>query len=253
MKSIDDTDTEDLNDHPAGRLDPWPPRTHDIAQEDGNAAPAGGGGHAVELPGDAARQGAVEQGADAPPGGETEAAEAPSPPADGIALAVDDAVRTRAQAEAIIKNHVIASMAVGLVPLPVFDTVALTNVQFNLIASLADHYGVDMGPFKRTLVTSLLTGSLPVAAVCGAGSLLKLMPGFGTLAGGATVTIMAGAISFATGRVFQRHFDVGGTFEDLRPETLRGQFRQELEEGKRVARRLRGMVPGGRAHPAGED
>jgi len=120
--------------------------------------------------------------------------------------AVASALR-QAEAQNIVKNNVMASMASGLIPVPLFDVISLTNIQFNMIQKLAEHYEIPADNISRSLITSLISGTLPVASVLGLGSLIKSVPGIGSLAGSGSVAIISGAIGYAVGQVFIRHFE----------------------------------------------
>ncbi|MEO1713879.1 MAG: SHOCT domain-containing protein, partial [Bacteroidota bacterium] len=68
----------------------------------------------------------------------------------------------------------------------------------------------------------------------GAGSLIKLIPGIGSLLGGVTVSIFAGASTYALGEVFKKHFSSGGTILDFDPGRLRKMYKEKFEKGKKV-------------------
>jgi len=42
----------------------------------------------------------------------------------------------------IVRNHVLGSMGVGLIPMPLVDLAALTGVQLNMLRRLAKEYGI---------------------------------------------------------------------------------------------------------------
>jgi len=69
----------------------------------------------------------------------------------------------------LIRNHVYASMGVGLVPIPLADFLALTGIQINLLRKLAKTYDV---PFSKDTVKnillklSLLLDRLPASSPC---------------------------------------------------------------------------------------
>ncbi|GAB6040671.1 YcjF family protein [Endothiovibrio diazotrophicus] len=136
----------------------------------------------------------------------------------------------------IVKTHVIASMAIGLVPLPLFDVVALVGVQVKMVHALCNEYGV---PFRenlgRSLIASLIGGMLPTATTASLASIIKILPGFGTLAGGASMAILGGALSYAVGKVFIHHFERGGTLIDFAPDRYRDRLRDAFVEGRGVA------------------
>jgi uncharacterized protein (DUF697 family) len=128
----------------------------------------------------------------------------------------------------------IGAMSVGFIPIPVVDGIALTNIQWNLVCRLADHYGVPIQAAYRTMLISAISGSLPVL-VAGVGRwLIKLIPGFGHIAGTAALANFGAAVTFATGTVFMQHFENGGTMRDFSTLELRRQFRLEFRRGKRA-------------------
>ncbi len=142
------------------------------------------------------------------------------------------------EAQNIVKNNVMTSMASGLIPVPLFDMITLTNIQFHMIQTLAEHYEVPVDNINRSLITSLISGSLPVASMLGLGSIFKSVPGIGTLAGSGSVLILSGATSYAVGQVFIKHFEEGGTLQDFNPSNAKKYFSDEFKKGKEIAREL---------------
>ncbi|WP_295884350.1 hypothetical protein [uncultured Thiohalocapsa sp.] len=149
-----------------------------------------------------------------------------------VRLAVAQARLTRAEAESIIRDHVILGSTLSMAPLPVIDGILLFNLQLNLIGRLADHYGLPFDQVYRGIAASLLTGALPVLAAGLGLSGLKLWPGFGTLGAAGTLSTLAGLVSYATGKVLMEHFEAGGTLEDLTTRAFRVRIRHALREGR---------------------
>lgn len=148
-------------------------------------------------------------------------------------------------ANSIVKNHIIASIGLGLVPVPLMDVSALTAVQISLLRSLSSHYGVRVGERDlKPLLYSLVAGAMPVMAIAGLSSVAKLIPGIGTLAGSASLSILAGAITYAIGQTFILHFEAGGTLETFDPKLAKVFFRRELETGKRLVQDIRDELNG---------
>ncbi len=148
-------------------------------------------------------------------------------------------------ASSIVKNHIIASIGLGLVPVPLMDVSALTAVQISLLRRLSVHYGVRVGERDlKPLLYSLVAGAMPVMAIAGLSSVAKLMPGIGTLAGSASLSIVAGAITYAIGQTFILHCEAGGTLENFDPESARAFFRREVETGKRLVKDIRDELNG---------
>ena len=144
------------------------------------------------------------------------------------------------QANNIVKKHVIGVMGASLVPIPLFDLVALTGVQLKMLYSLAKLYDV---PFSRnlgkSLIVSLLGGVMPTSAAMTLASLAKVVPGLGTATGMISVSVLGGATTYAIGSVFVQHFESGGTLLDFDPKKMRAYFSKKLEEGKDVAANLK--------------
>lgn len=136
-------------------------------------------------------------------------------------------------AQNIVKTHMIAGMSLGLLPAPLFDIVALSGTQLNLLRSLSLHYGVDFDKeTSKAVLTSLVSGSLPVLTVLGLSSIAKLIPGIGTIGGGISMTALAGSTIYSTGQVFIHHFEAGGTLLDFDGKHWQTFFKQKLDEGK---------------------
>ena len=137
------------------------------------------------------------------------------------------------EADRIVKNHVLAGSAVGLMPLPVIDIFALSTTQLNMVHQLSQHYQIDFNNKKaKSAVISLINGSLPTVTLIGLSSFAKLIPGIGTLGGNASLILTGGAVTYATGRSFIKHFNEGGTIEDFKAKSYAGFFKDELKKGR---------------------
>jgi len=140
------------------------------------------------------------------------------------------------QADNIIRNHVIWSMGAGMIPVLVADIFAVSALQLDMIRQLCKVYDIDFQETQgKAIVTSLTSSTL---ARVGAGSLVKLIPGIGSLLGGVTVSGFAGASTYALGEVFKKHFNSGGTILDFDPGRLKKYYQEKFEKGKKVAKDL---------------
>lgn len=147
------------------------------------------------------------------------------------------------EAQNFVKRRMFWSAGAGLVPLPVFDMVALTALQVDMVRVLAGYYDV---PFRKELVKSIVTGLvggvLPVAAAPSVSSLIKFVPIVGTSLGMLSMTILGGASSYAVGRVFISHFEAGGTLLDFDPAKMNDFFREKFDEGKELVGKMKKSV-----------
>ncbi|WRC32495.1 50S ribosome-binding GTPase [Helicobacter pylori] len=97
--------------------------------------------------------------------------------------------------------HVAAGVAgaVGLIPIPFSDALAIAPIQAGMIYKMNDAFGVKMKDF---VAASLITGLLGVTAVAQVGrtlvsGFLKFIPVVGSVAGGATAAVITEGIGFA--------------------------------------------------------
>ena len=137
-------------------------------------------------------------------------------------------------ANSVMKNYVIISMGAGLVPIPIFDVVALAGIQLKMLHSLTKFYHVEFSQnVGKSLIASLLGGILPTTAGISLASVVKVIPvslGIGM----ASTAVLGGAITYAVGKVFIQHFETGGTLLTFDPKAMREHFAREFEEGKQV-------------------
>ena len=137
-------------------------------------------------------------------------------------------------ADTIIRNHVIWSMGAGLIPILVADVFAVSALQVDMIKQLSNAYDRNFTESQGKAIVSSLTST--TLARVGARSLVKLIPGVGSVIGGVTVSIFAGASTYALGQVFKSHFESGGTFLDFDPDRLKRMYREQFEKGKEVVK-----------------
>ncbi len=141
------------------------------------------------------------------------------------------------EANSIIQNHIMWSMGAGLIPVLIADVFAVSALQLDMIRQLCKVYDIDFQETQgKAIVTSLTSTAL---ARLGAGSIIKLIPGVGTLLGGVTVSAFAGASTYALGEVFKKHFESGGTILDFDPDRLRKYYHEKFEKGKKMAKKMK--------------
>jgi len=140
-------------------------------------------------------------------------------------------------ADTIIKNHIVWSMGAGLIPVPIVDFFAVSGIQLDMIRQLCKLYDQDFRESEGKAIITSLTGS--GLARMGAKAMIKFIPGIGSVIGGVTMALLAGASSFALGEVFKKHFSTGGTFLDFDPKRLKKMYNEKFEKGKKVAEQLK--------------
>ncbi len=137
-------------------------------------------------------------------------------------------------ADSIIRNHTIWSMGAGFIPILIADIFAVSALQMDMIRQLCKVYDIDYEETRGKAIVTSLTGA--TIARLGARSIIKLIPGLGSVIGGVTVSIFAGASTYALGEVFKSHFASGGTILDFDPDRVKKFYREKFEKGKDIAK-----------------
>jgi len=139
----------------------------------------------------------------------------------------------------IVRKNMLWAMGLGAIPIPLVDLVSVAAFQAKALKELSDLYEV---PFfhhtVKNLVASLISGYGAVYfGQALAISACKAIPVAGPLACLTSLPIMAGALTYAIGKVFIQHFESGGTFLTFDPKKVRNYFRELFVEGlKEVAK-----------------
>ena len=133
-------------------------------------------------------------------------------------------------AEEITEKYRRWSFVAGVVPVPAADIAAVSAVNLKMLSDLSEHYGVEFSESRaKKIVGALLGGVVPTVFAAGyVGSAIKAVPGIGTVLGAFTMPVFAAAATTGLGKIFTRHFEQGGTLEDLEPEQVEESFQEEL-------------------------
>jgi len=130
----------------------------------------------------------------------------------------------------IVKRHVMYAAVVGLVPIPVVNAAGVVGVELKLLRDLARHYDV---PFQRdrvkSIASALVAGALSTEMGVGTAGVVKGAPLVGGALGLVALPAIAGAITYAIGKVFIQHFESGGTFLDFEPNTVKEYFKSQFQ------------------------
>ena len=149
-------------------------------------------------------------------------------------------------AQDIVKSHVMYSLGAGLVPIPLLDIAAVSAVQLDMLKQLAKVYGEDFKESSGKSWISAIAGS--TLARMGA-SLVKTVPGIGSLLGGVTMSALSGASTYAIGQVFVWHFSTGGDFMNFNFDKAKEIYKREFEKGKQVAKEMEKKKTTGESQP----
>jgi len=136
-----------------------------------------------------------------------------------------------------IEGQVFNAVALAAVPIPLFDTLAVTLVQVRLVEKLCLIYDQ---PYSKTRIKgwlAALTGGV-LAVKTGLSvfkGLARILPGPGMLLGLASIPAFSAAATHAVGVIFMDHFRSGGTSLTFDPGKARAHFKAQLSKGKDMA------------------
>ena len=128
-------------------------------------------------------------------------------------------------------------MGCGLIPAPVIDMLAVTALEVRMFLELADVYRFRFpGRLVVGKVLIALVGSIaPLYISNKLKNTVKVAPGFGAIVASGWLAVVNGASVYAVGKVFERHFESGGTFLSADNALIRRFFGDHYAEGKKVA------------------
>jgi len=133
----------------------------------------------------------------------------------------------------IINDHVLASMALGLIPLPLVDLAGLTLIQANMIQSLSELGGTKctLGEARKWILAFAGGSSSVFVGTSLVKSLFKVVPVIGPLLGGLSSSASGGAVTYALGQLFRKHCQQGGSPTEEPSSDLRSQFEEAVAQG----------------------
>ena len=158
--------------------------------------------------------------------------------------AVPDAAETadaaseinRLKADIVITRHFAVAVGAGFIPMPVVDFAAVTGVQLTMLAQICAIY---KQPFSKeaaqSIIASLVGGALTggEASSLAISSKLKFIPVVGTALSWLVTPALAGATTYAIGKVFVRHLESGGSLLTFDGKKMKGYMEKALHEGKK--------------------
>lgn len=135
------------------------------------------------------------------------------------------------KANQIIQNHVGFAASAGLIPIPGADLAAVTGVQLNMLRQLANLYDVKfMDSLGKNIITAVVGSGI---ARVGA-SLVKAIPGIGTIIGEMSMAALSAASTYGLGKMFASHFAKGGTLENFDIKSSKKVYEEEMKKSKEV-------------------
>jgi len=135
---------------------------------------------------------------------------------EAAALSQDGRLR---KTEEILKWNSLLAGGLGIIPIPLVDLAAVSAVQLKMLRDLTRFYGLENDEkLGKKVISALIGGLVPSTLGPAVGSMLKVVPLVGGIAGLLTQPAFSYASTYAVGKVFIRHFEQGGTLLTLDPK-----------------------------------
>jgi uncharacterized protein (DUF697 family) len=140
------------------------------------------------------------------------------------------------RAQSLAQTSMYCAVVAGLVPIPVFDFVAVTVIQLEMLRRLSNLYGVKFVEHAgKNIIGSLVGGGVPSVGSPLVASIVKVIPIVGSTLGAVSMPVIAGATTYAIAKVFIQHFESGGTFLTFDPKAVKKYYQEQLKEGSVLA------------------
>jgi uncharacterized protein (DUF697 family)/predicted GTPase len=120
----------------------------------------------------------------------------------------------------------------GAVPVPLADLLLVSGVQSRMIYHLAQLYGQPLTAHRFLEIATTLGMGVLVQQT--SRSLLKLLPGIGTVVGSVAYGVLAGSSTFALGQAFCYYYRAVHEGHVPQPEDLRRYYREQLIQAEQL-------------------
>ncbi len=108
------------------------------------------------------------------------------------------------KAMVVVTSSTAAAASVGLLPIPLADSITLIGIQVGMMVGINAVFKIDL---KKDVIKSLIFGALGVSGVGTIGraifsSLVKVIPGVGSITGGILASVIGGTLTLSLGKAY---------------------------------------------------
>ncbi len=137
------------------------------------------------------------------------------------------------RAQKIMTRYVLVASAVTLVFIPVLDVALLSSIQLKMLHSLADVYEVEFSDqLGKSLLAALVGSTLPVSFSMSVIKIARFFSLYSFIIGSISASLFSSASTYALGKVFIQHFEMGGTLLNFNPDQVKAYYAEMFDEGK---------------------
>ena len=128
----------------------------------------------------------------------------------------------------IILSAVGKASSISAIPVPLLDIAAVTYIQVDMVQRLADLHGVTIDNKNKLIVSSGISAILS-KLISEAVISLTAQSSFDKLLGDSLVKAsISGFVTTITGEVYKKHFENGGSIEDITPSVYTEYFSEQM-------------------------
>ena len=143
-------------------------------------------------------------------------------------------IRRKKRTHQIIIDNMLWAGLGGIIPLPFFDIICVTAIQLKMINELSYEYNVEFSEhIGKALITSITAGI--TTDFLGKRGLTALTSVLGVSQAAAeliSLGFIGSTATFAIGKVFDKHFELGGTLLDFKFSDYKKLYKEKLTEAK---------------------
>ena len=141
------------------------------------------------------------------------------------------------KSDAIIRTNTLWAAGTGFIPIPVLDSAAIVAVQLKMLGELSSIHNVPftetsgksvIASFVASLTSNVLAKSLLATGLFS--NVARALPVVGSTLSILTMPGFNAAFTYALGKVFQQHYESGGTIDDLDPKAAAPYFKEKFKE-----------------------
>lgn len=145
------------------------------------------------------------------------------------------------KAKQIVRQYTVWAAGGGLLPMPLVNVATVTGLQVSMLERLSKLYDADYSRSTAQMFVSAVTGTTVLSVGYRASTALRFVPGIGTVIGGAAMSTLAGASTYAIGQVTIKSLETSGDLLHVDIEQAKDTFDEAFKRGRVLLDRLQHM------------
>ncbi|MFT4536402.1 MAG: hypothetical protein ACI9P5_003778 [Saprospiraceae bacterium] len=136
------------------------------------------------------------------------------------------------ESNAIILKAVGKSSSISAIPIPLLDVAVVTYIQVDMVQKLAELHGVVVENKNKLIVSSAISALLSKFISEAVSSLASQSSLTTFLSDSLVKASISGFVTTITGEVYKKHFELGGTLEDISASIYVEYFKEQMSSDR---------------------